>query len=354
LKECIFCGKNPESQKTKEHVFPQWLIEFTNNSNKSGNFGFNLSSDPPEPRTIPFKSFTFPACDECNQQFKILENNASKIIKKMSTLNDVTELEFSTLLDWLDKIRIGLLLGFNMLDRKELEVKPSFFIGEGIGLFDRMLMINRVEDSENYLSARGCDTLLFRIAPNCFLLIINNLYLLSISTNQLFSRRLGFPYYTKAFYEEEINKFTVVLGMGSERIMYPLIRKPFILKSIELYQPMFPQRSFGKQVKHFESNYVKERSLDWQNGIGRIFINKNKSVQIYENESDWVPEVSKDRWDLTIKASKQVFQMQIDLLKTIPSMERLSKKRMREINTIHKIAIMGNRKILRLIDSGLI
>lgn len=354
MKTCIFCGKNPESNRTKEHVFPQWLIEFTNNADKSGSFGFNLSSDPPEPRIIPFKSFTFPACDNCNQQFKILENDASKIVKKMSSLQGVTEIEISILLDWVDKIRIGLLLGFNMLDRKELEVKPSFYIEEGIGLFDRMLIINRTEDNQNYLSARGCDTLLFRIAPNCFLLIINTLYLLSISTNQLFSRRLGFPYFSYAFYEEEINKFKIVMSAGTEKVMYPLIRKPFILKGLELYQPMFPQRAFGTHVKYFESNYVKERSLDWQNGIGKIFINKNRSVQFYNSEFDWIPEVSTDRWDLTIKASKQVFQTQIDLLKTFPSMERLSEKRKRKFKLAHKFGVQGNRRILKMIDSGLI
>lgn len=354
MKECIFCGKHPENRKTKEHVFPQWLIEFTNNVDNTGTFGFNLATEPPEPRIYPFKSFTFPACDECNQQFKVLENNSSKIIKKMSSLKGVNEIEFNTLFDWVDKIRIGLLLGFNMLDRKELAVKPSFHIEKGIGLFDRMLIINRVEDNENHLSARGCDTLLFRVAPNCFLFVINNLYLLSISTNQLFSRRLGFPYYTQAFYENEINKFKIVMGEGIERVMFPLIRKTFILKGIELYQPMFPRRCFGEYVKYFESNYVKERSLDWPNGIGKIFINKDRGIQFYENEFDWIPKISKNRRDLTIKASKQVYQTQIDLLKTFPSMDRLSEERKQDINYVHMLGMQSNKRILKKIDKGLI
>ena len=99
---------------------------------------------------------------------------------------------------------------------------------------------------------------------------------------------------------------------------------------------------------------MKERSLDWQKGIGKIFINKDRNIQFYENEFDWIPEVSKNRWDITLKASKQVFQTQIDLLETFPSMERLSAKRKQVIKHIHKIAIEGNKKILRKIDSGLI
>lgn len=263
MKECIFCGKNPESTKTKEHVFPQWLIEHTNNADKFGTFGFNLKIEPPVPREIPFKSFVFPACHDCNQKFKTLENDASIVIKKMSNIQGLSEIEINTLLDWLDKIRIGLLLGFNMLDRNELEVIPSFYINKGIGLFDRMVIINRVEDNKYYLSARGCDTLLFRIFPNCFLLIINNLYLLNISTNELISRRLGFPYYSQKFYENDINKVTIVMKGGSERIMFPLIRKPLLIKGVELYQPMFPQRAFGKYVKYYDSDYVRGKSLDW-------------------------------------------------------------------------------------------
>lgn len=217
-----------------------------------------------------------------------------------------------------------------------------------------MVIIKLVDDNLNFLSSRGCDTLLFRVNPNCFLLVINNIYLLNICTTQLFARRLGFPYYTKAFYEEEINKFSAIIVKGNERIMYPLIRKPFLLRGIEIYQPMFPSSSLGENVKYYESDYVKERSLDWKKGVGRIFVNKNQNIHFYQNNFDWIPQISSNRWELTLAASKQVFSTQIDLINNLPLMDRLSVKKKMELEYINKFGIRSNKRLLKIIDRGLI
>ena len=347
---CIFCGKNPES-KTKEHVFPIWLLEHTSNLNAKGAFGYDLSKDPPEPRIIPFKSFQFPACDQCNQNFKTLENKTSKIIKKMNNLEAVSEIELNILLNWFDKVRRGLFLGFNMLDSEYLKVYPSFYIQTGIGLTDRVLHINIFNENTKILAARGCDTFIFKLMPSCFLLIIDNLCFINMATSYLFARRLGFPYTSKIFYKDSGKGHTVILKRGKERVMYPLIRRMFKMNGIQVYQPMFPLKSLGEYVHYYESQYVKERSLDWNNGVGRIFINRRGQLKLYEKDSEWIDETFYDQRTLIKQASIQMFNAQRYLLENfVSSPELLSVSMKKRFNKTIQMCLSNNNSVLKKIN----
>ncbi len=349
MAECIFCGKNPES-KTKEHVFPLWLLELTGNISTKGTFGFDLSKNPPEPRIIPFKSFQFPACNQCNQSFKLLENNASKVIKKMTNLEGVSEQELNILFNWFDKVRRGLNIGFNTLDSEYIKVYPPFYIQTGVGLTDRLLQINVLNDDFKILAARGCDSFIFKLMPSCILLFINNLCFVNIAMSYLFSRRLGFPYASKIFYQDEGQRHTIILKKGEERIMYPLVRSLFKMKGIQLYQPMFPIRSLGEYVNYYESQYVKDRSLDWSNGVGKIFISKNRQIKLYDNESEWITEIFYDRKTLIKEASIQLFNAQRYLIENfVPSPELLSKSMKNHFKKTLKICLTDNSRIMKKI-----
>lgn len=51
-KKCIFCGKQM-SEKSKEHVIPQWLIEMTGDKKRTACFGLDYSKifdDKTEPK----------------------------------------------------------------------------------------------------------------------------------------------------------------------------------------------------------------------------------------------------------------------------------------------------------------
>lgn len=69
---CVFCGERPVS-KNREHVIPQWLIAMTGDPNREVTIGLDLNSTPLKRRRFAFKSFTFPACEQCNERFSGLE-----------------------------------------------------------------------------------------------------------------------------------------------------------------------------------------------------------------------------------------------------------------------------------------
>src|SRR5215471_15053200 len=108
-KFCLFCGERPEG-KSKEHVLPRWLIELTGEPTRIANFGLDLSQDVEvaAPRQYAFSQFQFPACAVCNGIFSKLEDNAKKVISKIFVSERLVAQDISDLLDWLDKVRVGL------------------------------------------------------------------------------------------------------------------------------------------------------------------------------------------------------------------------------------------------------
>ena len=190
---CIFCGKPPIDQN-KEHVFPVWLISLTGDPNRNGNFGFDTNKFPKK-RNFAFKSFVFPACKICNDKFgEELEIPSSKIVKKILAHQPVSEIEMDKLLDWLDKIRIGLWLGKQQLNKAWNFIKPLEYIDGRIGTKDRLLIAYEIDKKYKGIEYIGTDTPAFTFAPCCFGLIINNLVLLNASGDHLFSKNIGFPY----------------------------------------------------------------------------------------------------------------------------------------------------------------
>src|SRR5436189_6336335 len=125
LKFCIFCG-GPPNDKTKEHVLPQWLIELTGPRKRVVNFGVNLLTGQ-QPR-FDWTSFVFPACDACNQRYARLEVTAKKIVEKLLEGIPVSGNEYIEFLDWLDKVRIGLWLGYYYLHKNPTGISPNFHI----------------------------------------------------------------------------------------------------------------------------------------------------------------------------------------------------------------------------------
>ena len=111
-KFCIFCGLLPVD-KNKEHVIPRWLIELTGDPNRMARFGFQIGEDESiKFREFRFSKFTFPACTECNSIHSVLETAAGRIVGQILNDEPVSGDNLSTLLDWLDKVRVGLWLGF--------------------------------------------------------------------------------------------------------------------------------------------------------------------------------------------------------------------------------------------------
>lgn len=198
-KFCIFCGARPE-EKSAEHVIPKWLIELTGNPKRKAYFGYEHAiQSHTRRRTFSFDSLRFPSCASCNQKYSDLESRTKLIIEKMLVSDYLSALEMNTLLDWFDKVRVGLWLGYQYLDGNPAGIKPKFYIEKRIGANDRMLVIFKADTDHQGLTFFGCDLPSFTFTPSCFSIRINNLCFLNMSYNDLFSRRIGFPFPVKSF-----------------------------------------------------------------------------------------------------------------------------------------------------------
>ena len=138
-KFCIFCGKTPEN-KNLEHVIPQWLIRMTSRERKDV-----FSLHPDHDKHIPFIQFKFPACTTCNTKYAHMEALAKPVIEKVLAGQSISGSEASLLMDWFDKVRVGLWLTNMFYDKKlKHDVMPHFFIDSRVAKTDRMLSIQKL------------------------------------------------------------------------------------------------------------------------------------------------------------------------------------------------------------------
>ncbi len=64
-----------------------------------------------------FDSLVFPACTRCNELFSAFEDHAKTVVESLCRKEPITSENYVFLLDWLDKVRIGLWLGYRYLQQ---------------------------------------------------------------------------------------------------------------------------------------------------------------------------------------------------------------------------------------------
>lgn len=193
-KACVFCGAAlAKPDRTKEHILPMWLLRMTGDPNRQFRLGTDLRTA--EEWIRPASSITFPACDSCNQKYgKGLEAQAHKIIRAIQDGKSISVANAYRLLDWLDKVRVGLWLGLLTL-QKEGDFAPKFSIDSRRGRKDRIAIIAvDPDDNSQRLNFGGTDNNLFRLSQCGLYLRINNIRILSISADFLLTRETGLPH----------------------------------------------------------------------------------------------------------------------------------------------------------------
>jgi hypothetical protein len=351
-KFCIFCGNKPVS-KNMEHIIPKWLIELTGDLNRKIRLGYDLTKDDNTIREFSFNSFKFPSCRDCNNKFSKLEALTKPIIVKMLNKNAISNADINILLDWLDKIRIGLWLGFHYLDNNYFGIDPNYYISSRNAATDRMVAIYCANDDIRRIHFIGVTVPFFYFNPCCFTFCINNLFFFNISTQFLFARRIGFRF-PESMFSMENGKMDVNIIRGFYRFLLPLIKKPFIKPCMEIYQPMFGHKEYQPIRNIFYDNeFVRKYSMDWEKGIGKVFIQKDKSLSIYPNKEDsiWQPEGLYGREYLDYILGIQTLEFQIYLSKFGPSIEKLPKANKKEaksqlsfVRNINKLLIQKTKK----------
>jgi hypothetical protein len=234
-KRCIFCG-NPPSEKTREHVIPQWLIELTGDPKRIWHLGVKFDDPSKSARRFAADQFQFPACEACNSRYSDLEGRTKANITKLLNEQSLSAADWDDLMDWFDKVRIGLFIG-NMILNKDLPVPdPKFFIDQRIGAKDRCVLVypNRAD----YVGLRmiGAADPVFFHQPTSFMLLINKLLFVNLSSDFLLAPRMGFPFPRKiemAGPGMRADDFAAIL-----RPKLPFIRFSFYRPTIGVYQTL--------------------------------------------------------------------------------------------------------------------
>ena len=269
-KMCVFCGRHPVD-KNKEHVIPQWLIRET------GRTKLPIVDQPD--KKIGFMAFTMPACTACNERYSKMESDAQSVMQKILGGMSITAPEINTLLDWFDKVRVGLWLANAYLNPQKYDFQPKISIDTRVGKLDRALVVEKIDmpASDKGLLIEGIYSPIFIYSPSVFQMLINNYSFTSASCANLVSNRLGFPV---------INNVTLVSGgrtrgnlcPGREKVTHPVI-KDFAPSDnqIILYQPIFSQ--FQKSPL-CQTKYVQKYSLDHNAGLGGIFYQRGANSPV--------------------------------------------------------------------------
>lgn len=310
-KLCIFCGKKAIS-KNMEHVIPQWLIKLTGDPARIAHFGIELLSEPIKERKYSYISFQFPACSACNSKYSELEGKIKNILEKIFNNEIIHEIEICLLLDWFDKIRVGLWLGYRYLDKNACYIYPHFYIDSRIQNRDRFIHIYKNKFLNTGLTFIGASTPLFQYMPSVFALRINQFIFLNASNHSLLARRLGYPY-CKSSITREDEKLKVEYERAREYIMQPIIKKriPYSFDSIGLYQAIYKEELKNQKLKVlYENKYVTNNSLNYLEGLGSIYKVEKNTTKKYVDSAISVSELSMDTSIMLAKINNFIMEYQ--------------------------------------------
>lgn len=244
-KFCIFCGQTPK-EKTKEHVLPQWLIEVTGNPKRVVKFGYNIVTGQ-QPK-FDWASFVFPACNECNSRYSDLENCVKAVTERLLNDSHIKVSECLVLLDWLDKLRIGLWLGYLYLHNNIIGIRPKFYINSRIGQKDRSLAIYVFNERSKGLNVFGAETPIFQVNPSCFSIRINHILLFSVSWDFMCSLGCGFPFpRNKVINLDKGGVMECSDFIVTRKVKHPILDDPIIKPVVHIFQPIFQDSIEGDE-----------------------------------------------------------------------------------------------------------
>ncbi|MBM7486113.1 MULTISPECIES: hypothetical protein [Bradyrhizobium] len=171
---------------------PMWMLRATGDPHRV----IKIESDPLTGTDVlrAASTFHFPACKHCNERYgKTLEKRAKRAVEALMAGKSLAVSQCYWLLDWLDKVRVGLWLGYNMLHKEEFA--PKFRIDQRIGIKDRVAVVSvDPDDGTKGFGLGGMDNQIFRTSQAGMYLKANNLRILSLSLDGFVSRYAGMPF----------------------------------------------------------------------------------------------------------------------------------------------------------------
>ena len=343
---CVFCGATP-SEKTREHIIPQWLLALTGDPNRMAYLGRDWLSPDFKQRTYSWNSFTFPACDACNGRWSQIEGEVRNIVERMLASQPLAAADFYRFLDWIDKVRTGLWLGMFYLNKNYRGLIPQFHIDDRVGQKDRALLIYETDDELQGIGLSGVDTPIFHVAPSICVITINRFYFVSISSDFILAKRLGWPYPSaRKLVDIDTDGFSADMEIGTKEITTPVLSSLPLPSGTILLQPIAHQylrRSSPESFREtFLNSYVKAASIDEESGIGRLLIGSDKPVIYPIKPTDaWLPTVRYEREQVARELALWTSRLQREVFANQPDYSHFSEAdreaRTREIEGILKI-----------------
>ncbi|CAO4148642.1 hypothetical protein [Methylorubrum aminovorans] len=274
-KFCVFCGNKPEG-KNKEHILPKWLLRMTGDEKRQIKLFLNKKTVRHEEQSA--QSFVFPACEACNSEFSHLEGRASDVIRRLLSENPVKEADLNDLLDWMDKIRVGVWLADIVRNRDFNVVSRNFHIKTRVGQKDRCLFVFKLKEEYEGLNIIGSSTLMFHGWPSAFGLGINQYMFVNVSSDFLFMHRLGFPIWKNREFTED-GRIKGDMETGTERVRLPIVSFSFNIEHRSLFQPCFPtiEPDQGERMgDYLKSEYITGNLLTGNKG--RLFDDRGQKM----------------------------------------------------------------------------
>jgi hypothetical protein len=302
--------------------------------------------------TIPFGEFVFPACTDCNTAFSSLEARAQDVVGRMLSEEALQASDFSTLLSWLDKVRIGMWLAFYFLQKNLANIDPHMAIGSRVDRSDRLVYIFRSEESAPGVHIIGANTPAFQYLPASFAIIMNGLGLLNVSTDFLFSRRLGLPYAAKA----EWGDFPLVefeIAPPRDRVMLPLLRGNWDADCTRIYQPMAGRPEIRAIVAGYSnSSAVRHCFRDLRSGVGTVFAENQDGVGPFTDVPTraWIPPARLNKRQLAADLTRTCLPLQLRLMNEGPAPGSLNEEHRRIITAQRRYAATIAALILEALD----
>ncbi len=264
---CIFCGATPEN-KNLEHPLPQWLLTMTGDPNRVVLHGMNWRTD--KPIRFAFDQFRFPSCTHCNSGWSDREGVMKGIVERLCRREALLPNEYVLLLDWLDKVRVGLWLGHWY--HQKTPITPNFTIDTRVGTKDRMVAVYPVGNHQVGLNAIAVETPLFQHTPSVFGLRINGILLLNASWDWMCSARCGYPFPRRLELNADSRMLHVANFERRSRHVHP-IRKGLMKPCVLLFQPAMRQVAVGQPWGYSLEDVQHCESTRWpqQEHVGPLF-----------------------------------------------------------------------------------
>lgn len=239
-RRCLFCGDPLDGQKRNfEHIIPRWLAKEAD---------LERRKMPLETRDrrieVGMGRIGMKVCVRCNNDGSNLEGDAKLAYLALARGDDLDDGAVRTLLDWLDKIRIGMWLWLLENSKESVPIDPKFRINQRMAGKDRILLAKRYPQGLKGLGFWGVEEY-FLCVPSSIGLFINNVALVSLSADFLLARHLCDLRPEVAHGPESQDRFDVVPARESDPRL-TIIGGPAIFGQCILPEDMFAELGLAK------------------------------------------------------------------------------------------------------------